>query len=482
MRCPSLLRPLVLLALAAVTQAAEPPVDLRCESLGQPLAVEGVAPRLSWRLRDARRGAAQTAWRVIVASSAARAARGEGDLWDSGRVAGDATTQVPYAGRALPARTDAYWRVQVWDEQNAVSAWSETARFRLGLAGEGDWTAHWIAARDTTPLHTRRDTLHLPPARHFRTEFAAKKPVARATLYASALGIYDAHLNGSRVGDAYFQPGWADYRQRAHYRAHDVTSQIQPGANALGFVLADGWYAGYVGYGLLVGYGPEKSGRNFYGKTPALRAQLEIDYTDGTRDVIASGPDWRVTSEGPIREADLIMGETYDARRELTGWDRAGFADSTWPRAIAAQDNGSHRAVFFDRRGEREVELGFQAPPRLQAYAAPPIRVTEELVPRAVTEPKPGVYIFDLGQNFAGIIRLHARGAAGTSVRLRYGEMLHRDGTLMTENLRRARATDTYILRGDAGGETWSPRFTYHGFRYVEVTGMAGPLPPAPRA
>jgi alpha-L-rhamnosidase len=223
-------------------QAAEPPVDLRCESLGQPLAVEGVAPRLSWRLRDARLGAAQTAWRVIVASSAAQAARGEGDLWDSGRVAGDATTQVPYAGRALPARTDAYWRVQVWDEQNAESAWSETARFRLGLAGEGDWTAQWIAAQDATPLHTRRDTLHLPPARHFRTEFAAKKPVARATLYASALGIYDAHLNGARVGDAYFQPGWADYRQRAHYRAHDVTGQIKPGANALGFVLADGWY------------------------------------------------------------------------------------------------------------------------------------------------------------------------------------------------------------------------------------------------
>lgn len=478
MRRPSPFRLLPLFLLTYALHAAEPPVDLRCEYLAQPLAVESAAPRLSWRLRDERRGAAQTAWRVIVASTAERAARGEGDLWDSGRVASDLTSQIAFGGRALPARTEAQWRVQVWDERGNVSTWSEPARFRVGLGGESDWTAQWIAQRDTTPLHTRRDTLHLPPARHFRTEFAAAKPVARATLYATALGLYDAHLNGQRVGDAFFQPGWSDYRQRAYYQAHDVTKQIKSGRNALGFFVAEGWYAGYVGYGLLVGYGPERSGRNFYGKTPALRAQLEIEYTDGTREVIGSGPDWRVTSEGPIREADLIMGETHDARREMSGWDRAGFADANWERAIPARDNGPLRAVFFDTRGEREIDLGFQAPPRLQAYAAQPIRVTEELRTRQVTEPKPGVFIFDLGQNFAGIIRLRAHGAAGTSVRLRYGEMLHRDGTLMTENLRRARATDTYILRGDAGGETWSPRFTYHGFRYVEVTGLAGPLPP----
>jgi alpha-L-rhamnosidase len=241
----------------------------------------------------------------------------------------------------------------------------------------------------------------------------------------------------------------------------------------VGAVVAEGWYSGYVGYGLLAGYGPNRVGRYFYGKTPALMAQMEIEYDDGSRGVVATGPGWRVTGEGPIREADLIMGEAYDARREMPGWDRPGYDASRWEVSVPAASNGSARTVFWDNTGAREVDVGFRRPQRVQAYAAPAIRVTEELRARQLTEPVPGVYIFDLGQNFAGIIRLRVKGSAGTTVRIRYGEMLHRDGRLMTENLRRARATDYYTLRGDSAGEEWEPRFTYHGFQYVELSGLA---------
>jgi len=352
----------------------------------------------------------------------------------------------------------------------------------MGLLEPGDWEARWISYRDPSPLHTSRENLYLPAPRHYRKEFTAAPNIRRATVHASALGIFELHLNGQRIGDAWFEPGWADYHRRAHYRTHDVTPLVRAGANRIGAIVAEGWYSGYVGYGLLVGYGPHRAGRCFYGKTPALLAQLEIEYTDGSRLMVATDKSWEVTSDGPIREADLIMGETHDARREDPDWCQpSGSAASArkpdpswrWEPAIPAEANGSTKALFSDNTGSREVELGFRPPARLQAYAAPPIRVTQELPAIRLTEPKPGVHVFDLGQNFAGVARLRLQGPAGTRVQLRYGEMLHPDGSLMTENLRRARATDSYTLRGDPAGEVWQPRFTYHGFQYLELTGVA---------
>ncbi|MBI5690548.1 MAG: glycoside hydrolase family 78 protein [Verrucomicrobia bacterium] len=449
-------------------------VDLRCEYLAAPEGVDVRAPRLSWRLEASHRGAAQKAWQVRVASSREKLARGEADLWDSNRREGGASQNLAYAGKALASGTDCHWQVRIWDEAGRESAWSQPARWSMGLLTAADWRAQWISYRDTSPLHTSRKELYLPPARHFRREFAAAKPVRRAVAYVSALGLYDLYCNGRRVSEAYFQPGWADYRKRAYYRAHDVTALVQAGgANALGVVLAEGWYSGYVGYGLLVGQGPNRAGRYFYGKTPAFVAQLEIEYADGTRETVGTDASWRVTDRGPTREADIIMGETYDARAELRGWAEAGYAAEGWEPAIRAEENPRVKAIFTDILGDKEVDLGFVRPARLQWYAAPPIQVTQELPARRLTEPKPGVYIFDLGQNFAGVVRLKVKGAAGTRVQLRFGEMLHPDGRLMTENLRRARATDAYILRGDPAGETWTPRFTYHGFQYVEVTGLA---------
>ena len=279
----------------------------------------------------------------------------------------------------------------------------------------------------------------LPPPPYLRKEFVAAKPVQRAMLYATALGLVSLHLNGHLISDDLFTPGWTDYTKRVHYRAYAVTKLIKPGRNALGAILADGWYSGFVGYG---------GHRDHYGSKPRFRGQLQIEYADGSSEIIATGKDWKA-SDGPIREADFLMGESYDAR--LSGkWDQAGFDDSQWAPVVA----------------------GAEMTPLIQAHPGPPVRPFTEIAPRSVTEPSPGVYVFDMGQNFAGVVRLKVSGKPGQTITLRFAERLQPDGNIYTVNLRSARATDTYICRGH-GTETWEPQFTYHGFQYVEVTGLA---------
>jgi alpha-L-rhamnosidase len=460
------------MAFAGSGQAALVPADPRVEWRVNPTGVDTVEPRFSWRVESPGRAQSQSAYRIVAATSPERLAGDQPDLWDSGRVATNDTAGIVYKGRPLVSGQACWWRLKVWDQDSRESGWTEPATWSMGLLRSGDWRAQWITFKDPPGFSASGKALLLPPAHHFRREFRLLKPVRRAVVYASSLGIHELHLNGNRVGDAWFEPGWSDYSRRAYYRSHDITAALRPGTNALGAVLADGWYAGYVGYGLLVGYGPNRSGRSFYGKTPALLVQLEIEYEDGTRERVLSDGTWKVTDRGPHREADLIMGESYDARAEMPGWSEPGFDAKGWSPVTRAESNGKTEAMFSDTMGDRLVDLGFHRPAVLQSYAAPPIRVTEELPARRITEPKPGVYVFDLGQNIAGVIRLKVRGEAGTGVRIRYGEMLHPDGRLMTENLRRARATDFYTLRGDPAGETWSPRFTYHGFQFVELTGL----------
>lgn len=391
-------------------------LDLRCEYLTAPEGIDVTVPRLSWRVASARRGVSQSAWQILVASSPERLARDAGDLWDSGKSRGNATNQILYAGIPLQSRQRCYWKVRVWDETDTASAWSAASVWSMGLLAPSDWSARWISHRDTVPLPVDRTRLHLPPAQYYRHELLIEKPVRRATLYASALGLYEFHCNGERVGDALLQPGWSDYALRAYYRTHDVTGLLRRGKNAIGAIVADGWYSGYVGYGLLVGYGPHRTGRNFYGKTPALLAQLEIEYADGSRAVVGTGADWLTSSAGPIREADIIMGETYDARAEWASWNLPGFDAHTWERAIRAEDNGPCKTSFSDNTGTRLVDLGFRQPLRLQAYSAPVIRVTQELPVLRWSEPKPGIYIADFGRNFAGVVRLRVRGKAGLSL------------------------------------------------------------------
>jgi alpha-L-rhamnosidase len=423
--------------------------DLRCEYLVDPLGIDEASPRLSWRMETDRRGARQTAWRVTVASRPEALVSGGPDLWDSGRVDDDRSTHVVYAGRPLRSRETCFWCVEVWDENGARRS-SAPAFWTMGLLGASDWEARWVAidpvvfARDAgaiAPSWTQPGTPGL-----FRKAFTlpAESRVRRAMLYATARGVLDLRANGARIGEDLFAPEWTDYRERIHFRTYDVTALLTPGDNVLAVTLGDGWWSGYVGW-------QETRGR--YGSLEnSLMLQLEVDLEDGTRVVIGTDRSWECFT-GPIVTSDFMMGETYDARRERIGWDRPGFAFvDTWARA-------------------REVD----APTALLvAQRSEPVRITETITPVSRTEIAPGVFIYDLGQNITGWIRLKMRGLpAGTRLVLRHGERLSPDGTLYTENLRRARSTDVYIARGDAE-ESWQPHFTFHGFQYLELIGHPG--------
>ncbi|PHN02385.1 alpha-L-rhamnosidase [Flavilitoribacter nigricans] len=423
------------------------PHQLRCEYLPEPLAMEKPHPRLSWQLEATDRGAIQTAYQILVASTPELLGQDRGDLWDSGKVPSNRTNQIHYAGHELAARQDCYWKVRVWGKEGTASSWSEPAYWKMGLLDPADWKAQWIGF-DNRRLN-KNETFHLPPSPYFRKSWQAKGKVKKAILYSTALGLYEARINGQKVGKDYFAPGWTDYDQRVYYQTYDVTSMLRTGGNAIGFILANGWYAGYTGYAVLVGHPKEYA---FYGEVPVFMAQLEIEYENGEREMITSDTDWKVNT-GPTLEADLLMGEAYDARLEFEGWDESGYDDASW----------------------RNCRRMVGAMGKVESSPGVPVQIVEEIEPIAISEPEKGKYIFDLGTNIAGIVQLKIRGKAGTRVQLRYGEMLHPDGRLMTENLRKARATDTYILKGDSGGESWSPKFTYHGFQYVEVSGLDNP-------
>ncbi|TWU37182.1 alpha-L-rhamnosidase [Novipirellula artificiosorum] len=460
------------------------PTHLRCEYRANPLGVDETKPRLMWQVASEHRAATQTAYQILVASSDEKLSQNIGDRWDSKQVNSNQTLHIEYDGKPLASRQPCYWKVRVWDENGNPSAWSDPAHWTMGLLDDSDWSGQYISYLDDTPIHDDRETLFLPAARQYRKEFRSEKRVRRATIYSTALGIYELHLNGQRVSDAYFTPGWTDYRQRAYYNTFDVTDMVREGDNALGSWVADGWYSGYVGFGLLTGMGTEKIGRYTYGKTPAWMGQLEIEYADGTTETIATDSSWKVTGDGPITEADLLMGEAYDARREQAGWTLAGFDDGPWDQAIHASENGSPVATFYQAENPLESgknptiegndrNLGFNRP-RLESFPGVLVRVIEEIPAVEVIEREPGVFMVNLGQNFAGAIRLKVKGKAGQRIKIRYGEMLYPDGRLMTENLRKARCQDFYTCKGAPEGETFQPRFTFHGFQFVQLSNFPG--------
>ena len=458
---------LTCLLAAPVASAAQTirATGLRCEYHANPEAIGTTQPRFSWKLEPVdpeARSITQSAFQIEVKSDSP-ATRGA-VLWDSGKVDSKATDQIPYAGTPLASRDRATWRVRCWDGSGQPSEWSTPARFGIGLLKAEDWTAHWISTADDESFTTRenvlnfkddpkRGTLTLTPAKHFRKEFETQK-VVRATLHATALGVFTVEINGQCVSDERLAPGWSAYQKRVHSKTYDVTKLVHDGANAIGTTLADGWYSGYVAYGLLTaqeGLVPGIDGRYYYGVSPAVRLQLEIERADGSRQTVCTDTSWR-GSIGPILEADILMGESHDARKEQPGWSKPGFDDSRWAHAV--------------------VKTGTNA--RILPHPGVPVRAIEEITPKSVTEQRPGAFIFDLGQNISGVVRLKVKGKAGDKVTISHAEMLHNDGRLSTENLRCARATDTYILRGDPQGETWTPAFTYHGFQFVELTGFPG--------
>jgi alpha-L-rhamnosidase len=442
------------------------PIQLRTEYLNDPLALGTTVPRFSWKLSSnilpVPKAITQTAYEIEVRKPDPQ---GQGTiLWSSGKVVSNQTSQVEYAGAPLASRQVAVWRVRAWNHEDSYATWSSWAWFGIGLLTPDDWQAQWIsAARDEAFTTTEniqnfvgdpeRGKLIVTPAKYFRKEFAAPV-VTRATLHATALGVFTLELNGRRVSDERLAPGWSAYQRRVHSKTYDVTGLMKNGANAIGAILADGWYSGYVAYGLLTGQEglvPGVNGRYYYGVSPAVRLQLELELADGTRQVIATDTSWK-TATGPILESDILMGEVYDARKEMPGWSSPGFDDAAWPAAVC--------------------KTGTNA--KIEPHPGVPVRPLTMVSPKSVTEQQPGVFIFDLGQNISGVVRLKVKGQAGDKVRIRYAEVLHNDGRLSTENLRCARAVDTYILKGDPAGEEWTPEFTYHGFQYVELTGFPG--------
>ena len=471
-------RPWVVLLLIVATSATLACGGIRmdrlyCEYRVDPLGVSSPAPRLRWLVKSTERAQRQTAYRVLAASSMENLAKDRGDLWDSGKLAGADTLNVAYAGRPLVSGQRCYWKVQVWDKNDKASGWSRPSLWEMGLLSETDWTGQWLNDGRANPK-ADKDFYREDPAPLFRKEFVLAKPVRRARLYLTGLGYYEASVNGQRVGDHALDPGWTKYDRRVFYGTYDVTAQLHAGANCLGVMLGNGWYNPLP----LRMWGHLNLREHLPIGRPRFIAQLNLEFADGSAQSVVSDPNWKV-GEGPIRFNSIYLGEIYDARKEQPGWDQAGFDDTAWRRpAIAAEAVGA-----------------------LQAQPQPPIRVTERFKAVRVAEPRPGVFIYDLGRNFSGWASFRFKAPAGTKIVMRYGELLHRDGALnpMTSVCGQIKGrqknkqgveesvggpgappiawqSDTYIAKG-GGEETYTPRFTFHGFRYVEITGLPGALP-----
>lgn len=421
-------------------------VRLQVEKLSDPLGIDETAPRLSWEVASEVRGQRQTGYQVLVASSREKLTLDAADLWNTQRVDTARNRGIVYAGTPLASRDRCYWKVRVWDKEGAPSAWSETAIWTMGLLGSNDWIGEWISHPAEREVVARWKERLFPAARYYRKEFEADTAIKRATLYATALGNYEVQLNGKYITDARFLPGWTDYKKRVYYNTFDVTSILQEGANAIGVIVSDGWYSGYIGLGPFSGHGPYRSGRYFYGKTPAVMMQLEIEYEEGEKTIIATDSSW-IVGTGAYTRADMLMGEDYDARLEPDGWLEPGFQAEEWAQAVPAEENGSLVVPYQDHGGEKSVDLAFREPLRIQAYPMEPVRPTRELIAVEIVEREPGTYIVNFGQNFAGVVRLYVEGEAGRRIRLRHGEMLHQDGSLMTENLRSVEGTDPHVTR-----------------------------------
>jgi len=602
LRCLSLFETLALALLTLImgcTQKAQnpgAPQELKCEYQTYPMGIDARRPRLSWLVNDSRRGAVQTAFQILVASTPGKLKDDMGDIWDSGKVDSDQSVHVLYAGKPLESRKRYYWKVRTWDADGKPSPWSEAAWWEMGLLNPSDWKAKWIGKADKKPLkkksgspfdswiwhptvHTVNKTIYFrkrfaipdgkeiqkakvrvtadndftlwingtklgrgnnwhqlydfdsksvlkngkniiaiaarntagaicgllfnlqitfsdsstkvvnsdsswlvtineqtgwntlkfddsswghirvvekfggniwgklnepydrPRSKIIRHEFQIDKKVKCARVYVTGLGSYVLHINGQRVGNDFFTPGWTNYYKKIQYQTYDVTTLVKKGRNAIGAILGNMWWCGGLGW----------NGSQVYSEGPLrLFMQLVVDYTDGTTETIVSDENWQI-HDSPIIDNSIYHGETYDARQEMPGWDRPGFDASGW----------------------QLVEIVEQNPPEIVAQQGPTIQVTQEIKPIKVTRLDSGKFIFDMGQNMVGVARLRVQGQAGDSVTMRFAEILKTDGNIYTDNLRSARATDRYILKGE-GTEIWHPRFTYHGFRYIEVTGFPG--------
>lgn len=410
---------------------------LRTEYAELPLSVSVRHPRLSWILESGQTGLAQSAYRVLVASTLERLAAGYGDVWDTGRVGSTQSAHVAFGGEALQSGRRYHWQVQVWDSDGGCLGWSEPAWWEMGLLHEQDWKATWIGAAE--------------PSRNLpllRKEFRLSGTVERARIYVAGLGYYELHLNGERVGDHVLDPGFTDYTKTVLYTTYDVTDRLTE-SNVLGIALGRGWY-GFDAESFFLWH------RTPWQADPRLLLQLEVWDVDGSVATIMSDETWR-TSPGPT-QADTVFGESYDARKCRSGWTAVGYSDDDWAQA---------RSV---------------SPPtgRLRPQAHEPIRVVGTFDPIAMTKPSPGLVVYDMGQMLAGWATVRVAGPSGAELSLRYGEKIEELAEPASGDGSPARPVssphfqmDTYVLAG-SGTERWEPRFSYKGFRYVALSGYPG--------
>ena len=413
--------------------------NLRTEYKENPLGIDARKPRLSWQLASSGRGVRQSAYEIKVARSEAAVRAGRDLVWTSGRVASDESTQRAYEGPALQSGQRYHWQVRAWDGSGTASAWSAPASWEMGLLEPSDWKASWIEPDLPEDVKTSG------PAPLLRRAFKLSGVVERARAYVTSHGLYELHLNGRRVGDQLFTPGWTSYNKRLQYQTYDVTSLLKTGDNVVGVLLGNGWYRGNLAW---------EDRRNLYGDRLALLGQIEITYQDGRKETIGSDANWKAAT-GPLLMSEIYHGEVYDARLEKTGWASSAFDDRQWARV----------RVVDHRKDD------------LIAPAGPPVRRISELKPVKVFKTPAGDTVADLGQNMVGWVRLKVQGPAGTTVTLRHAEVLDKQGNFYTENLRKAKATLRYTLRG-GGPETFEPFFTFFGFRYVAVDGFPGEVTP----
>ena len=399
-----------------------------------PIGIDILQPRFSWKVDEPIRNIKQTEYSIRVAT-VEKFSSGK-IVWQTGKVQSDQSILISYNGPALKSGQRYFWQVMISDNKKNESKWSETAYWEMGLLSSSEWKAKWIELEG--------DTLRYSPSPHFRKEFAINKPLLAARIYVTSHGYYELHLNGKKVGDQVLTPGWTDYSKRLQYQVYDVTGQVVNGNNAIGAVLGDGWYRGTLAWG---------NNWAIYGKRLGLLMQLKITYTDGTESLVVSDETWKGFNDGAIRMNDIYNGETYDARKKVTGWDLAGFSDKNW----------------------QKVSIGKYRNDNLLASEGSPVRKIQEIKPVKIIKTPKGSLVVDMGQNMVGWVRLKVKGEKGTVVTLRHAEVLDKFGEFYTTNLRVAKCQLTYTLAG-IGDETYEPHFTFMGFRYVEVNGFPGEL------
>lgn len=429
---------LCLHVLTSVTVAQLKVSRLLTENLSNPIGLDISRPRFSWQLESDGRNVRQTAYQVRVMINSLNRADNKEAVWNSDKVSSDSSVHVSYKGNALQPGKRYLWQVRVWDNAGKASEWSTAAFFQTALFNPADFKAEWITAGFPEDSIQR-------PSPVFRKQFNTSKKIESAVAYITAHGMYEAQINGKRVGDAYLTPGWTSYNKRLQYQTYDVTALLKEGANSIGVTLGNGWYRGYLAWG---------GNKDSYGKDAALLLQLDLTYTDGTSESVITDGSWK-SSTGAIKNAEIYNGEIFDARAEKTGWTLAGFNDNGW-KGVAVKDYS--KDVLLAEYNE-------------------PVKKHETFKPVKIFTTPAGEKVIDFGQNLVGWVMVKATGKSGDKIKISHAEVLDKKGNFYTENLRAAKAEATYFLKGGAP-ETFEPHFTFFGFRYIRLDNYPGTLKP----